>query len=114
MINNRPPMVIVTGQPFTRALQARMFGPTGIPPVYNSTDVLSAKIIQTRQTVSIFNPSIAWLTTNVTTGNSQTGYGQGQVEVGGTSAQSALLMPTNSYTLEVWHARSWATRPIQS
>jgi hypothetical protein len=97
-MNDRPPMVIIGGQPFQRVVQCNMFGPGNKPSQYNSTDSLLAWIIQSRQPAPTFNPTVGWYTSLST----QTGYTQGQVEVGGTRAQALLLMPSLSYTLEVW------------
>jgi hypothetical protein len=104
-MNNREPMIIIAGQPFQRAVQANLFGNGGtVPAQYNSTDVLTAAINQHGQAVPVFVPTIGWQTTNPKTGLSQTGYTQGQVEVGGTRAQALLLMPSLSFTLLVWRA----------
>lgn len=70
------------------------------PAIYNATDVLSGAVIQTRQVSPLFVPSVGWYTADST----QVGYLQGQVEPSFTTAQALLLIPTISYTLEVWRS----------
>ncbi len=95
-----PPLVLVTGQPTTRAVQCNVYGTGTVPAIYNSTDILTASVIPSRQTSPIFTPSVDWYTAQST----QTGYGEGQVEVSLTAANMALLVPTISYTLSIYRA----------
>ncbi len=66
--------------------------------VYASGDTLTAAVYQSRATSPLFTPAVAWYTAMGT----QSGYGQGQVVVSFTNAQSALMVPTLPYTLLVY------------
>jgi hypothetical protein len=95
---NAPPIELIAGQPFTVAFQCFVRGTGTVAAVFNSTDTLTSSVIQSQQTASIFSPTPVFYTANST----QTGYDQGQVQVTGTKAQAAMLVPSTSYTLEVW------------
>lgn len=88
---------LVTGWPANRPIQCWAEG--GITPaVYNVDDILSAKVIPARSTISIFSPTVAFYTAN----NTQTGYAQGQVYPMFTGANMSLLMPGIHYTLAIF------------
>jgi hypothetical protein len=93
---------LVSGQPFDLPIQCYLRGSGTVPAVFNASDTLTAGIVQHGQTAPIFAPTIGWYTKIST----QTGYGQGQVQAAGTTAQAALLVPTDSYTLLIWRALS--------
>ncbi len=95
-----PPLVLVTGQPTTRAVQCHVYGSGTVPAIFNSTDILTASVVPARQTSPIFMPGVNWYTATGT----QSGYGEGQVEVTLTAAEMALLVPTISYTLIIYRA----------
>jgi hypothetical protein len=95
---NAPPIELIAGQPFTIAFQCFVRGTGTVAAVFNSTDTLTSSVIQSQQTVAIFNPTPVFYTANST----QNGSDQGQVQVTGTKAQAAMLVPSTSYTLEVW------------
>ena len=95
------PITIVTGQPTALPLQFWLRGTGGTrAALFNATDALSAAVIQTRQTTPVFTPSVLWYTAAST----QSGYGQGQVEVSLSTASMLLLIPSVSYTLDVWRS----------
>lgn len=95
------PITLVAGQPVALPIQCYLRGTGGtIPAAFGATDILSAAVVQSRQTVPTFVPAVAWYTAGAT----QTGYGQGQVEPVISPANAALLVPTTAYTLLVWRA----------
>jgi hypothetical protein len=98
------PLKLKQGSAFTRPIQCYEEGTGTLAAVYGPTDILNAAVKQGRVATAIFAPTVGWLTTDAKTGAGQTGYGQGQVEVSGTSALAALLQPGISYTIEVSRA----------
>ena len=73
-----------------------------VSAVYAPGDTLSSAVYQSRATSPLFLPTAAWYTAMGT----QTGYGQGQVVVSFTNAQTALMVPTLSYSLLVYRTLS--------
>jgi hypothetical protein len=67
-------------------------------PAYASGDTLTAYVYPGGSQASLFSCTVGWYTA----GSTQTGYGQGQVQVSVTSAQSATLEAGGKYTLIVW------------
>lgn len=65
--------------------------------MFASGDTLAAYVYPGQEEASLFSPAAAWYTA----GNTQTGYGQGQVLVSITAAQSATLEANGLYTLAV-------------
>jgi len=90
---------IIAGYARDYPIQAWLQG-GNTPSAYGASDPLAAYVYQGRSATALFSPAVAWYTANST----QTGYGQGQVVVSYTGAQSAQLVPTGSYTLVVTRA----------
>jgi hypothetical protein len=67
-------------------------------PTYAAGDALTAQVFAGQNQTALFTPTVGWYTA----GSSQTGYGQGQVLVSITAAQSLPLDYAGTYTLEVW------------
>jgi hypothetical protein len=88
----------VSGQPKAIPIQCKVFG--GLAAIYNSTDILTGSIRQTRQSADLFSMPMDWYTANST----QNGYGQGQIQATLTIANAVLLVPGISYTLLAWRA----------
>ena len=90
-------LTIVQGSATDWPLQAQNRGGQS-QPVYASGDTLMASVWSGDTTTVLFSPTVAWYTA----GSTQTGYGQGQVLVSPTAAQSATLAQNGTYGLEVW------------
>jgi hypothetical protein len=100
---NQPTIELLAGQPFTLGFQAFLRGSGGkVPAVYNSTDTLVCSILRERQTSPVAVPAISWLTTNPVTGESQSGFAQGQVVAQCTASQAVVLQPLTPYTIMIW------------
>jgi hypothetical protein len=93
---NQNTQTIVAGSAFDLPIQAWLRG-GATKAVFGTGDAIVASVLQRNVAAPIFQPSVAWYTANST----QNGYGQGQVMVSGTNAQSALLTPGGAYTLVV-------------
>ncbi len=100
---------IVVGSAFDLPVQAWLRG-GATKAAFSAGDTLVASVLQQNVSTPIFQPTVTWYTA----GNTQTGYGQGQVVVSGTNAQAALLMPRGPYTLVVdWTPSGYSfTEPI--
>ncbi len=94
-------LTIVQGSAADWPLQAQNRGGASVP-TFGSSDTLTATVwIGVNQT-ALFQPAVSWYTANGT----QTGYGQGQVLVSPTAAQSTQLEQNGTYSLEVWWTQS--------
>ena len=82
-----PPLYLVTGQPTAVPIQCYLRGSGTTPAIYNADDTLTAAVRPSRQTGNVFAPAIAWYTAD----NTQSGYGQGQVEASFSATQMASL-----------------------
>ena len=90
-------LTIVQGSAADWPLQAQNRGGSSTP-TFGSSDTLTATVWVGVDQTALFQPAVAWYTANGT----QTGYGQGQVLVSPTAAQSATLEQNGTYSLEVW------------
>jgi hypothetical protein len=94
-----PPLVVYTGEAISRVVQCYVDEDGTVPAVFNASDIIVFAIIKHGQTWPTFLPTVAFATTNVKTGQSQTGFEQGQILFSYTSTQAALLIPACSYSL---------------
>ena len=93
-------LTIVQGSAADWPLQAENRGGASTP-TYAAGDTLAAVVWVGQTQTQLFAPTVAWYTA----GSTQTGYGQGQVLVSVTAAQSAALTQNGTYGLEVvWTA----------
>jgi hypothetical protein len=67
-------------------------------PAFGASDTIAAYVYPGQSQAQLFAPAVSWYTA----GDTQTGYGQGQVMVSMTAAQSATLEAGGRYTLIVW------------
>ena len=75
-------------------------------PVFAAGDTLAAYVYPGQSQARLFAPAVIWYTAS----NTQTGYGQGQVLVSVTAAQSATLEAAGEYTLLVWWTAADASK----
>lgn len=92
------PLAITQGSGDTYPLQCWNRGAQSSPADWAAGDTLTACVYRGQSQASLFAPTAAWYTA----GNTQTGYGQAQVQVTITAAQSATLEANGEYTLLVW------------
>lgn len=94
-------LAIVQGTGKDYPLQVWNDGAMTSPADWESGDTLAAYVYPGQSQAPTFAPAVGWLTTNLVTSLSQTGYGQAQVLVTVSAAESAMLTPDADYTLLV-------------
>jgi hypothetical protein len=97
---------VVAGDAADIPIQAWLYGGAQ-PAMYGAGDTLVGYVYQTPRSPSpLFTAAVTWYTAPGQTGEpTQTGYGQGQVLFSIANAQSALLVPSLTYTvIVVWAA----------
>jgi hypothetical protein len=104
-------LAIVQGTGKDYPLQAWNDGALTSPADWQAGDMLSAYVYPGQSQAAIFAVTPAWLTTNLTSGLTQNGYGQAQFVVTVTGMQSSLLTPDADYTLLVLRTPSGDTDP---